>query len=409
MVISVFALLPNDKTPLEEIPIQNDLAQSKANFWSLMFVVLALVVGFSYFFMGSISAWSAAAVSAAYRKEYFESIVFQKSTYFDDDENSQGSLTSRLANDPKQLEEMLGMNMGMVLVAFFGLSGSIAIAFAFGWKLALVGLCVTMPLGIGSMYWRFKYELGFEKMNAAVFEESSQFASESIGAFRTVSSLTLEGVIGDRYQKLLNGHVSTAYKKARWQSLIFAVSDSMTLASQALIFWYGGHLLASREYSVVSFLICLMAGIQGGEAAGQGLSFGPNAAQASAAANRILNARATKNKDHTSTGENIPQAEGGVKIELDNVHFKYPSRNVSVFKGLSITIEKGQFAALVGASGCGKTSIISLLERFYDVNQGRILVNGKDINDVNVYEYRKNLSLVAQEATLFQGQTRPRC
>jgi ABC-type multidrug transport system fused ATPase/permease subunit len=93
-----------------------------------------------------------------------------------------------------------------------------------------------------------------------------------------------------------------------------------------------------------------------------------------------------------------------VKIELRDVHFKYPTRDVSVFKGLNLTIEKGQFAALVGASGCGKTSIISLLERFYDVSKGKILTNGRDITEINVYEYRKNLSLVAQEATLFQGQ-----
>jgi ATP-binding cassette subfamily B (MDR/TAP) protein 1 len=70
---------------------------------------------------------------------------------------------------------------------------------------------------------------------------------------------------------------------------------------------------------------------------------------------------------------------------------------------LNLTIEKGQFAALVGASGCGKTSIIALLERFYDLDKGRILCNGRDITDVNVYSYRNNLSLVAQEATLFQG------
>ena len=71
-----------------------------------------------------------------------------------------------------------------------------------------------------------------------------------------------------------------------------------------------------------------------------------------------------------------------------------------------MTIEKGQFAALVGASGSGKTSIVSLLERFYDPSRGRILFNGKDITEVNVYEYRRMLSLVAQEANLFHGTIR---
>lgn len=285
------------------------------------------------------------------------------------------------------------------------LVGAISIAFAFSWKLAIVALCVTMPIGLIAGYWRFKYEIQFDKMNAAVFAESSKFAAESIGAFRTVASLTLEDVICARYDTLLKGHVTAAFKKARWTSLIFGFSDSVSLGCQGLIFWYGGRLLATHEIGVLNFLICLMAVIQGAEGAGQSLSFGPNAAQANAAANRIMDMRETRLKDSISDSERIPDTEGGVRIELRDVHFKYPTRNVSVFKGLNITIEKGQFAALVGASGCGKTSIISLLERFYDIHNGAITANGKNITDLNVYEYRKNLSLVAQEPTLFQGES----
>jgi ATP-binding cassette, subfamily B (MDR/TAP), member 1 len=243
-------------------------------------------------------------------------------------------------------------------------------------------------------------------MYMAVFAESSTWASESIGAFRTVASLTLEDVICTRYENLLNQHVSKAFKNARWKTAIFALSDSLSLGCQALIFWYGGRLVSTGEYDIIAFFVCYMAVIQGAEAAGNGLSFGPNAAQASAASNRILHARETRNRDNASLDEKVQDTEGGVKIELEDVHFKYPTRNVSIFKGLNITIEKGQFAALVGASGSGKTSIVSLLERFYDPHKGRILFNGKNVADVNVYEYRKLLSLVAQEATLFQGTIR---
>src|SRR3569833_1751837 len=158
-----------------------------------------------------------------------------------------------------------------------------------------------------------------------------------------------------------------------------------------------------REYQIINFFVCYMAVIQGAEGAGPGLSFGPNEAQAAAASIRILCLRETRNKDSVATSEAVPDTEGGVKIELEDVHFKYPTRDVSIFRGLNITVEKGQFAALVGASGSGKTSIVSLLERFYDLLKGRILCNGKDITVVNLYEYRKLLSLVAQAATLFQG------
>ncbi|KAG5762249.1 hypothetical protein H9Q72_009643 [Fusarium xylarioides] len=138
-----------------------------------------------------------------------------------------------------------------------------------------------------------------------------------------------------------------------------------------------------------------------------GRLFGPNVAQVRAAANRILGLRDSQVKDGPeATGPPFISHGDGMKIELDNIHFKYPTRDVPVFQGLSLTIEKGQFAALVGASGSGKSSIVSLLERFYDPNHGRILCNGQDIAANNVYTYRRHLSLVAQESSLFQGTLR---
>ncbi|KAI8715231.1 hypothetical protein NCS52_01030400 [Fusarium sp. LHS14.1] len=378
----------------------------EAEFWSLMFVVLAIGVGTSFFTKCYVSTYLQHRISSVYKRQYFQAMLYQKIGFFDDEANSQGSLVSRLSGDPKQLEELLGLNMAFLLTAIFQLAGSLAIAFSFGWKLALIGMCVTMPLGLFSGYWRFKYELEFEKMNAAVFAESSRFAAEAISGFRTVSSLILEDAICGRYSRLLANHISQAFEKARWTSLIFGFADSVNIGCQGLIFWYGGRLLASREYTMEAFFICFMAVTQGAEAAGQGLSFGPNAAQATAASNRIIGMRDSRNTDSHSESEDIPDPEDGVKIELRDAHFRYPTRSVSVFQGIDITIEKGQFAALVGPSGCGKTSIISLLERFYDLQKGDILCNGKSIYDLNAYKYRQNLSLVAQEPNLFQGSIR---
>ncbi|KAI1333234.1 P-loop containing nucleoside triphosphate hydrolase protein [Xylariaceae sp. FL0255] len=386
----------------------NDLPKftSEADFWSLTWVYLGIGAGLAYFTLGIVSNNLAYHVSSNYRQQYFEGIIYQKTTFFDEEDHSTGTLTARVGSDPKQLEELLGINMSLVYTSFFTLTGALAIAFAFGWKLALVALTVTAPLGLFAGYYRFKYELEFEKMNNAVFAESSQFAAESISAFRTVTSLTLEDTITNRYSILLNTHVSTAFRKATWRTLVFAFSDSVSLAVQGLIFYYGGTLLASREYTTLQYFTCYIAVIQGAEGAGQGFSLAPNAAQATAAANRILSIREARRRDLSSQTAAIPDPEGGIKIELRNVHFKYPTRNVSVFKGLNITIQKGQFAALVGASGCGKTSIVSLLERFYDIQGGQILANGTDISRLNVYQYRQHLSLVAQEATLFQGTLR---
>lgn len=115
--------------------------------------------------------------------------------------------------------------------------------------------------------------------------------------------------------------------------------------------------------SLTSPLPSYIAVINGAEGAGTLLSFGPNMAQAAAAANRILSFR-IRAKTEVEPALELQDASGGVKIELRDLWFKYPTRDIPIFTGLNITIEKGQFAALVGPSGCGKTSIVSLLERY---------------------------------------------
>ncbi|KAL4996438.1 P-loop containing nucleoside triphosphate hydrolase protein [Aspergillus recurvatus] len=379
---------------------------SRANFLSKMWFVLAVCTGVLYFCVAFLSIHLAYYISSTYRKQYFENLLYQAMAFFDTEGHSPGTLTARVSSDPKKLEELLGLNMSMLYNSFFVVIGTIIITFVFGWKLALILLCVTLPLSFVAGFYRLQCELEFEKMYNAVFAESSKFASEAIGAFRTVTSLTLEHTIEARYQKLLSGHIDSAFRRALWTSFVFSISDSIGLGCQALIFWYGGRLLATHEYQLLNFFLCYMTATMGAESISQGFSFAPNMAQASAAAMRILDVRKTRNYDPNPRERQIRDHDNGIRIEIQNVYFQYPTRDMPIFQGLSLTFEAGQFVALVGASGCGKTSIISLLERFYDVHHGRILANGVDITDLNVHEYRKLVSLVAQEPYIMQGTVR---
>ncbi|KAF4485680.1 multidrug resistance [Fusarium agapanthi] len=395
-VIIVFGYLPDESK-----------VRSQSSFWSLMWTVLAISAGLAYCATFFLSTRTASTIRAKYQKQYFLSILHQKVAFFDHDDHSQGTMAARSAEDPRQLEELLGSNMASVFIALWTLMGTVAIALAFAWKLALVSLCVVVPILLAAGYWRMRYEIKFEEMNNAVFVDSSKFASESIGAFRTVASFTLEGAICDQFRTLNSNHVKDAFKKARWVSLLYAFSDSATIGCQAIVLYYGGRLLLGGEYDLESFFVCFMSVLNAGETTGRALSFGPNVAQVRAAANRILGLRDSQVKDGPeATGAKFVSNGDGVKIELANIHFKYPTRDVPVFQGLSLKIEKGQFAALVGASGSGKSSIVSLLERFYDPDHGRILCNDQDIAAKNIYTYRRHLSLVAQESSLFQGTLR---
>ncbi|PBP25821.1 P-loop containing nucleoside triphosphate hydrolase protein [Diplocarpon rosae] len=384
----------------------------ETSWWCLMILALAVLVGLSYFVLG----WSANTVSfhitSTYRKEYFKNVLRKPISFYDNEENSIGALTSRMATDPTQLQQLLGINMAFVCISLFNILGCLALSFYFGRELASLAVLTTMPIILAAGFFRFRFEIQFEEMNHTVFAESSKFATESIGAIRTVSSLTLEDAISGRYRKLLQTHIDNAFRKAGLSTLVFALSDSVPLLCMAFVLWYGGQLLARFEYAPFNYLVVYLAIVQGSISAGQFLSFGPNIAQASAAANRIQEMRPTltfeakgKDLDFTESEKN-EKAIRGVRIELRDVWFRYPTRDVPVLTGLDMTIEAGQFAAIVGPSGSGKTSIISLLERFYQPERGAILFHDTDIKKLALASYRSTISLVAQEPSMFSGTIR---
>ncbi|KAH7071899.1 leptomycin B resistance protein pmd1 [Paraphoma chrysanthemicola] len=379
--------------------------RSDGNFYAGMFGVIAAGVGVAYFILGFAGHLISVAVTRHYRQEYLDNMIRKTISFFDDTGHSPGSLTSALSSDCTQLQQLTGTEMSLAFIAIVNLVGSILIAFIYGWKLTLVGIFSAMPLILAAGYVRTRIEMQFEQDNAKVFENSSQFAAEAVGAFRTVLSLIMEDSITDRYNNLLKGHVKQSFHSAKFGTIVFAASDSVDLACMALTFWYGGTLLASREYDIVKFFVVYMGVVFGAMAAGQWFSVAPNMAQATGAANRILSMRSTRTHDDEQNLE-PREAKDGVSVEFRNVDFTYKSREVPVLSNLNLKVEPGQFAALVGASGCGKSTSISLLERFYDATKGTILYNGQDITTLSPSSYRAQLSLVAQEPTLYEGTIR---
>ncbi|KAL2385253.1 hypothetical protein RJZ90_001429, partial [Blastomyces dermatitidis] len=337
--------------------LSGDELINRSEFWSLMFFILALCVGLFYFILGFASTSLSAYICGTYRQEYFENIITKPIHFFDEEGNSTGSLAARVSTDPTQLQELVGHQMAFPLISVFNIMGCISVAFFFGWKLTLVAIFSAFPLIIIAMFIRVRYEVQFEKMNAAVFESSSQFASEAISAFRTVTSLTLEDTITTRYSNLLQDHVTKAFKKARFATLIFAAADSIELPCMALCFWYGAQLLSTYEYDVLRFMVIYIAVVMGGQAAGQFGSVTPNIAQATGAANRILSVRPSQG-NNDGEKKTVGRFEGGAQIDFKSINFKYPTRDITVFKNLSFTIEKGQFAALVGPSGFTNTKVV---------------------------------------------------
>ncbi|KAK7912252.1 hypothetical protein PG985_014733 [Apiospora marii] len=451
LILLIGALIAGASTPVQaylfatlisSFAFWGDTLVQITNFWCMMFVVVAGAVGIGYFALGFASTRIAFLITTTYRRDYFANILRKPVSFFDAEGHTAGALTALLATDPSQLQQLLGTNMAFVTISLLSVCGCLAIAFYFGWKLTAVALSCAMPLALAAGFFRIRCERGLERDTLRVFAESARFAAESVGAIRTVTALTLEGRIAGKYEQLLEEHVGRAFRRLRWATVVFAASDALPLLCMAFVLWYGGHLVVDGEYwtfnyreqnhsdapcitwliliHFVSVVVYIAVGAIG---AGQWLSFGPSntpievvracqgrdIAQANVAANRIQAMRERKNDvDSGLTIEQIDSGDKceGVRLDLQNVWFRYPTRDVPVLCGLDMTIEKGQFAAVVGPSGCGKTSVISLLERFYDVKSGSIQMNGIDIQDIQLRGYRRTISLVAQEPSLFEGSIR---
>jgi ATP-binding cassette subfamily B (MDR/TAP) protein 1 len=337
-------------------------------FWSGMFAVESAGVFVSYASIGFCTHLVSVSITRRYRQEYLNNMIRKKIPFFDAEGHSAGSLTSSVSSDSENLQQLMSTEMSLAAIACVNLVGSTIIAFVYGWKLSLVGLFCALPFILAAGYLRLSLEMKFEEMNAAVFAESSQFATEAVGAFRTVLSLIMEDMISERYKSLLRQHVSKAFSSAKFSTIVFAASDSVELACMALTFWYGSTLLASREYNVEDFFVIYMAIIQGAVAAGMWFSIAPNIATATGAANRILSMRPSE-KAPPPVYEVIKETAYGVGVEFRNVFFKYKTRDTPVLSNLSIKVAPGQFAALVGASGCGKSNECP----FHAVNRASLL------------------------------------
>ena len=165
--------------------------------------------------------------------------------------------------------------------------------------------------------------------------------------------------------------------------------------------------MARGEVDMFQFFVAFSAILLGTQNLGSIFSFAPDISKAKSSATEM------KTLFDRTPGIDIWSRAGGMiqslqgHIEFRNVHFQYPTRpDQPVLSGINLTVKPGQYIALVGASGCGKSTAIALLERFYDPSTGSIFVDGQDISKLNIKAYRRSLAVVSQEPTLYQGTIR---
>ncbi|KAG8907884.1 GTPase-activating protein [Tulasnella sp. 403] len=389
------------------LPDRHDVrvAGDRNALWLFLIAILSTIAiaAQNYFF-----SRAAASLTQKLRSLSFRAILRQDIGWFDEDKNSTGGLVSVLSDNPTKISGLAGVTLGAIVQSTATVIGGSIIGLVFGPKLAAVGIA-CIPLVISAGYIRLRVVVLKDQSNKMAHEESAQLACEAAGAVRTVQSLTREDDCFEEYSHSLDGPLQHSTKTALFSTGLFALSQAMSFFVIALVFWYGSRLVASLEYSIMDFFVCLMSVVFGSIQAGNVFGFVPDISAAKGAANDVVNLldQVPEIDAWSPDGARIDGKTTHGHIRFEDVHFRYPTRpGVRVLRNMNLVVEPGTYVALVGASGCGKSTIIQLIERFYDPLAGRIMLDGVDISTLNIQEYRKQLALVSQEPTLYAGSIR---
>lgn len=380
----------------------------EGDFYSLMFLVIAIGNLVAYFCLGWVANVVSQTMTHFYRRVIFDTVLKQDIQFFDRAENTTGALASRLSSQPTQVQELFGFNLATIFIVIVNLTSSCILGLAMGWKLGLVVIFGGMPPLVFAGYLRMKLEFKMNNDTSKRFADSAALAGEAVAAIRTVSSLALERRVLDRYREKVDRIVQVSIPSIVYTMFWFALTQSIEFLVLALGFWYGCKLLSTGEYTMKQFYVVFMGVFFSGQAAGQFFSYTTSITKAVAAGNYISWIRSLEpivaEKDNN---RNIGPSDGDQTLAMESVGFTYPTRpDAKVLRGISLDVKPGDFVAFVGGSGCGKSTMIGLLERFYDPSSGRILLGDDTVSAMNPRLFRRNMALVQQEPTLYQGTIR---
>ena len=342
-------------------------------------------------------------IVATLREQTFAHLIRLSPAFFT--ERRTGELTSRLSSDLALLQSLLSTWISELSRQTLFLIGGIAMMFVTNPRLTLTTLAVVPVVVVAA----FTFGRALRKASTSVQDrigEAMGMADESFGSIRTVQSFTREGIETQRFSALLHDLVGVAVSRARIRALFFGVVGFVAFGSVAAVLWQGGAQVVEGKLTAGTLVAFLFYALFVAAAVGTLASLFGNFQEAIGAASRVfdlLDAEPTVREPEHPRRFTEP-VRGAVTLEA--VAFRYQPDLPDVVQDISLDIAPGEVVALVGRSGAGKTTIASLLPRFWDVTAGRITLDGIDIRELSLDALRGAIGIVPQEPVLFSGSIR---
>ncbi|KAJ6955762.1 ABC transporter B family member 11-like [Populus alba x Populus x berolinensis] len=390
------------KTFFEPAPI----LKKDSKFWALMFMTLGVAAFVvipvrSYFF-----SVAGCKLIQRIRSMCFERVVNMEVSWFDEPEHSSGAIGSRLAADASIVRSLVGDQLAAIVQNIATVTSAMIIAFTASWQLALVILGLIPLIGINGVI-QVKFMKGFSADAKMMYEEASQVANDAVCSIRTVASFCAEEKVMQLYEGKCRGPMKSGVRLGWVSGVGFGVSSFLLYCFYATSFYVGARLVDAGQITFQDVFQVFFALTLASVGISHSSTFTTDTTKAKNAAASVFSIIDRKSKIDPSDESGITLENVKGEIELRHVSFKYPTRpDIQIFRDINLLMRAGKTVALVGESGSGKSTVVALLQRFYDPDSGRITLDGTEIQKLQLKWFRQQMGLVGQEPVLFNDTIR---
>ena len=398
MVINWLFLIPFSFLLSFAVP---DQVESGARKWSLIFVgigfgalIAAVAQSYSFNFMGQ-------RLGRRVRVLMMKALLRQEVGWFDDERNSSGVLTSKLSADALAVKGQFGDTMGLLTQNLVTCIASFIIAGINSWRMMLV-VTSCLPILIISVVIQNMFMLKSGTEEEESFAQANATAAEAFNSARTVAAFGMEDQVAALYRRSLEDPTKEARKRNNYAGLGFGSSQFVVFGVYALAFWYMGLDITRGYSSFEDALKAFMAIFMAAMGIAQAQVYFPDVAKGRAAVQRVFSIIDRQPLIDGTDPEGYRPSSCAGKVELNGVTFAYPQRpDAPIFVDFRLVVAAGTTVAIVGESGSGKSTVVQLIERFYDPQSGTVLLDDVDIRTLNLHWLRAQIGLVSQEPVLF--------
>lgn len=369
----------------------------------MFFIMLAVLVGQSILQFGNtyLAGWLGQHIIRDIRITLFKHIVRLKLRFFD--KTPIGQLVTRNISDIETLADVFSQGLASVIAEILQLVVILAVMFYFNWRLTFISLSMLPLLLISTYIFKEKIKESFDGVRTAV-SRLNTFVQEHVTGMSVVQIFNTEKLQMVKFEKINREHRKENLKSVKYYSIYFPVAEVIGAIGTGLLVWYGARGIIQGYVTEVGDLIMFIMYIS--------MFFRPIRMIADRFNTIQMGIISTSRIMKLIDDNNMMPDEGNVvdnnlkgNISLKNVWFAYNDEDY-VLKDISFDVKQGETIAFVGATGAGKSSIINLLNRYYEINKGSIEIDGKDINQYQLSNLRENIGVVLQDVFLFSNSIR---